>query len=72
MTTPVGTQNRRTLNAINAVLEGKASKDVQSYQINGRQLYKIPIPELLQLQAVYTQRCLAEQGKSVFSQVRFR
>lgn len=39
----------RLLAAVEAVLEGKAAKDVASYSIEGRSLTKIPIPELLEL-----------------------
>lgn len=59
------------LTKINKVLEGKMDKDVQSFQINGRLLSKMPIQELLQLKEIYTQKCLTENGQ-VFSQVRFR
>lgn len=46
-------QARRTLDAIEATLEGRASGDVASYEIAGRRLAKIPIPELLQLRDRY-------------------
>lgn len=42
-------QARRTLEAIEATLEGRASSATAEYQIAGRQLKYIPIPELLQL-----------------------
>lgn len=42
-------QARRTLEAIEATLEGRATADVQQYEIAGRRMTKIPIPELLAL-----------------------
>ena len=42
-------QARRTLEAIEATLEGRASSATAEYQIAGRALKYIPIPELLML-----------------------
>lgn len=44
---------RKALDAIDAVLEGRASSAVADYTINGRSLRYIPIPELLQLRDRY-------------------
>lgn len=44
---------RRTLEAIEATLEGRASSATAEYQIAGRQMKYIPIPELLQLRDRY-------------------
>jgi hypothetical protein len=46
-------QNRRTLDAINAVLEKRASRDQERYTINNRELWRTPIGDLLKLQAHY-------------------
>ncbi len=43
----------RVLAAIEAVIEGRASKDQQSYTINGRTLVRTSIAELLQLRKTY-------------------
>jgi hypothetical protein len=43
----------KVLDAIEAVLEGRASKDQQSYTINGRTLVRTSIAELLQLRKTY-------------------
>lgn len=43
------TQARRSLEAVEAVLEGRASSSVQEYQIAGRQLRHMSIPDLLTL-----------------------
>ena len=69
---PKGTQNRRTLKAIQDLLAGKVVKDVQSYTINGRQLNKMSTEDLLRLEAEYTQKCLDETGRNPFGQVTFR
>lgn len=42
-------QARRTLEAIDATLEGRASSATAEYEIAGRKMRFIPIPELLQL-----------------------
>ncbi|WP_299297456.1 hypothetical protein [uncultured Tateyamaria sp.] len=43
----------RTLSAIEAVLEGRASLDQQSYTINGRTLVRTPIADLMSLRTAY-------------------
>lgn len=54
---PVGTetrtQNQRTLDAIDAVIEKRASQDQQRYVINNRELWRTPIADLLKLRALY-------------------
>lgn len=72
METPKGTHNRRVLAAINALLEGKATKDVQSYEIKGRQLEKMSLEDLLKWKAVYTSLCVNEARGSAFGQITFR
>lgn len=57
------TQARRTLEAIEAVIEGRASSSTQEYQIAGRALKYIPIPELLALRDVY-RRDVATEDKA--------
>lgn len=47
--TDARSQARRMLEAVEAVLEGRASSAVQDYQIAGRSLRHIPIPDLLTL-----------------------
>jgi len=47
------TQNEIALDAINAVLAKRATQDQQKYTINNRELWRTPIPELIQLQAFY-------------------
>ncbi len=43
----------RMLEAISATLEKRASSDQQSYEIEGRRLDRIPIPELIKLRDRY-------------------
>ena len=51
--TDTRTQNQRTLDSINAVIEKRASQDQQRYVINGRELWRTPIADLLKLRALY-------------------
>ena len=44
---------KKVLDAIEAVIEKRASNDQMSYTIAGRSLSRIPIPELLKLRDVY-------------------
>jgi len=52
----------RALEAINAKLEGRLSKDVEEFQIDGKQVRRIPIPELWKLKARYEDLVRQEQG----------
>ena len=70
--TDVRHQAERTLANIEAVIENRATQDQQRYVIGNRELWRTPIPELLQLRAHYraTVRRLRakERGQSVFGQ----
>jgi hypothetical protein len=44
---------KKVLDAIEAVIEGRASQDQMSYQIGGRSLSKTPIPDLIKLRSLY-------------------
>lgn len=44
---------QKTLDAIEAVIEGRASKDQDSYKINGRELVRTNIADLLALRKTY-------------------
>ena len=44
---------KKVLDAIEAVIEGRASQDQMSYSIAGRQLSRTPIPDLMRLRAMY-------------------
>lgn len=65
---------RRTLEAIEAVIEGRASLDQERYRINNRELYRTPIEQLLKFRDVYRAEVQREEaaasGASVFRQVR--
>jgi hypothetical protein len=54
---------RRVLDAVEAVIENRASIDQQSYQINNRSLQRTPLTELLQLRATYRNQ-LAQQKRA--------
>lgn len=54
-TTDPRTQVKKTLDAINATLENRASKDQKSYTILGRSLERTPIEDLLVLKDRYQQ-----------------
>lgn len=47
------THVKKVLDAIEAVVEGRATKDQESYSIAGRQLSRTPIADLLKLRAQY-------------------
>ena len=47
------THARKVLESIEAVIEGRASKDQEEYQIAGRMLKRTPIPDLLKLRQTY-------------------
>lgn len=55
-------QPRRTLEAIESTLEGRASSATAEYEIAGRKLKYIPIPELLQLRDRYRRDVAAEDA----------
>jgi hypothetical protein len=54
---------RRVLDAIEAVIEGRATKDQQSYTINNRQLALTPIKDLLMLRDRYRAELRQKRGK---------
>src|SRR5690606_28946215 len=57
-------QAQIALDAINAVLEKRASLDQERYRINNRELYRTPIAELLKLRAHYVELCRAEDAEA--------
>jgi len=61
VTTLDGRSNaRRILDAIQAVLEARASKDQMAYSIAGRSLSLTPLPDLVELERFYKARVAAE------------
>lgn len=73
------THAQRTLAAIEAVIEKRASLDQERYRINNRELYRTPIADLLKLRDLYRAEVRREQaaarGKNLFGatvRVRFR
>ena len=53
---------RRTLEAVEATLEGRATSATAEYEIAGRKLKYIPIPELLQLRSTLRQDVAREDA----------
>lgn len=68
------TTARRHLDAINAVLDGRITKDVESYSIEGRALTRVPLEVLSTLRSKYMSEVQAEErvaaGKSSGPRVR--
>lgn len=68
---------QRTLDAIEAVLESRATMDQERYRINNRELYRTPIETLKKLRDQYRAEVAREiakaKGKSLFGQcIRYR
>ena len=66
---------QKTLEALEALIEGKATKDQQSYSINGRTITKMPITDLLKwrdkYKAEFRKEQLAAEGKANNSTIKF-
>jgi hypothetical protein len=59
-------QNEKMLTAIQSVLSGRATNDIESYQIAGRAVNKIPIAELVKLENMYIAKVRAERNPGQF------
>lgn len=75
--TETRSQNRITLDNVNAVLQKKATQDQMRYTINNRELWRTPIADLLKLRALYAalvaQENATASGKSIYGRsVRVR
>ncbi len=57
------THAKKVLEAIEAVIEGRASKDQESYTINGRSLSRTPLAELLGARNQYRAEVNAERRR---------
>lgn len=68
----------RVLESIEAVIEKRATIDQERYTINNRELWRTPIPQLLELRDRYRaelRRAMAAKSGGLFNQavrVRFR
>ena len=64
---------QKTLTALEAVIEGRASLDQERYRINNRELYRTPMETLIRLRNQYRAEVAREQakasGKSLFGRV---
>lgn len=68
-TVAAGTQQthaEKMLEAIESVLEGRATSDIESYSIAGRAVNKIPIAELIKWHNVYLARVKRERNPGKF------
>lgn len=70
---------RITLDAIEAVIQNRATQDQMAYTINGRELQRTPIPDLLKLRDVYKAEVRKEdmaekvrKGMNTGSQIKVR
>lgn len=63
ISTDLRTHNQKVLDAVNAVIEGRATQDQQSYTIAGRTLVRTPLKDLLELKKHYESAVHTEQGK---------
>ena len=54
--------SRKVLEAIQAVIESRATKDQEEYTIAGRSLKRTPLPELIKLLNFYETRVAGEQA----------
>ncbi|MEM7724194.1 MAG: hypothetical protein AAF376_17760 [Pseudomonadota bacterium] len=52
----------RILAAIEATIEGRVTKDADSYSIEGRSISRTPMADLLRLRTVYTREVAAERN----------
>lgn len=58
---------RKVLEAIEAVLERRATLDQEEYAINGRSLKRTPLPELLRLRQQYAAEVASEDAGALLS-----
>jgi hypothetical protein len=58
------THAQRTLDAIQAVIEKRASRDQERYTINNRELWRTPIADLLKLRDTYRAEVGRERAKA--------
>lgn len=54
-------QAKRTLDAIEAIIEQRASKDQQQYTIAGRSLVKMPVADLFKIRDTYRMEVMREE-----------
>ncbi len=56
------THARKALEAIEAVIEGRATLDQEEYQLQGRSLKRTPLPELIKFRDLYRSEVKAEEA----------
>lgn len=60
---------RRTLDALEATLEGRATNDQLAMTINGRSIQRTPIEELIKWQAQLRSKVAGEEGRSAAGRI---
>ena len=63
---------QKGLDAVESALANKATKDQLSYKINGRELQRYSVSDLLQLRTFFVNKVRREKGKSGFKTIRVR
>lgn len=61
------TFEERCLDAINAVIEGRASEDFMEMEVGGRKLKLYSLKELLEAQSIFKAKVRAQNGGSLFT-----
>lgn len=61
------TFEERCLDAINAVIEGRASEDFLEMEVGGRKLKLMSLRELLEAQSIFKAKVRAQNGGSLFT-----
>lgn len=64
---------KKTLEALEAVIEGRATLDQERYRLNNRELFRTPLDTLIKLRNQYRAEVSREiaktSGKSIFGKV---
>lgn len=66
------THAQKVLDAINAVIERRATSDQQSYSINGLSITRMNIGELLKFQKIYELRVANEKNPKRKTKIKVR
>lgn len=72
MTEEIKTHAEKTLEAINAVIEKRATHDQQSYTVNGLSITRMNIEELLKFQKVYEIKVAREKNPKRKTKIKVR
>lgn len=56
--------NRKVLDSVRAVIERRATIDQERYTINGRELWRTPLTDLLKFESIYAARVRQEEAQA--------